>query len=378
MSSPLFEVSGLRIAVFDEAAAYRGDDRGLTARPGGKPLGPGWIEAVPGISFAVEQGEVLALVGESGGGKTLTLLGSLGLLSTGARVIGGAVTLHGHRLDLNASPEERGQADTWRERRRLKKRQQAYMGELLDDEWRQLMGTEVGILFQDPVASWDPAEVVGRQAGEVLEAHSDLSDDEIAARVLDALGEVQLPGTGKYLSFRHQLSRGEAQRAMLAAALLKSPSLLVADEPLSGLDPPVAGAILDLIRHMQRARGLGMVFVTHDLATVAAIADRVAVIYGGQIVEEGPVDAIFHSPQHPLTDGLLGSIPWPGVERLRPIAGSPPRLVDVDRTRCSFAERCPHAEPACLQGQPPLRQVGESQSACLRAPELELRGIRVD
>ncbi|HSF86800.1 MAG TPA: ABC transporter ATP-binding protein [Acidimicrobiia bacterium] len=375
MAEPIFQVEDLRIAVFDEAAAYRKEDHGLTARPGGKPLGPGWIDAVPGISFSVAPGEVLALVGESGGGKTLTLLGSLGLLSPGAKVIGGSVTLLGHRVDLYASLEERGRKNTWRERRKEKKRQKAYMGESLDKEWRRLMGNEVGMLFQDPVSSWDPAEVVGTQAGEVLREHSDLSEDEIAQRVLDALGEVNLPAVGKYLSFRHELSRGEAQRAMLAAALIKGPSLLMADEPLSGLDAPVASAILELIKDMQRKRGLGMVFVTHDLATVASIADRVAVIYGGQIVEEGPLDSIYYSPQHPYTDGLLGSIPWPGATRLRPIDGSPPRIVEVARHRCSFADRCRYQETACLDGQPPLAPIAYSHVACVRAAQLDLPGV---
>ncbi len=375
MSPPLFEVEDLRIAVFDEGAAVRGEDHGVLAKPGGKPLGPGWIEAVPGISFSVTPGEVLAFVGESGSGKTLTLMGALGLLSRGAKVVGGQVTFMGHRLDLSASPAERGKKSSFWQRRKQKRREKAFMGESLDKEWRTLMGTEIGILFQDPIGAWDPAEVVGRQTGEVLEAHTDLSDDEIATRVLDALGEVRLPGAGKYLSFRHQLSRGEAQRAMLAAALIKTPSLLIADEPVTGLDAPVARAILDLIRDMQRERGLAMVFITHDLSTVAAIADRVAVVYGGQIIEEGPVDAIYHAPTHPYTDGLLGSIPWPNGSRLRPIEGTPPRLVDVVRTRCSFAERCPHRAPACLEEQPPLVAVGDSWSACLRARELDLPGV---
>ncbi len=375
MSPPLFEVTDLRIAVFDEAAAHRKEDAGLLVRPGGKPLGQGWIEAVPGTSFALQPGESLALVGESGSGKTLTLMGALGLLGSGAKVIGGSVTFKGHRLDVAATPEERGRKNTFRERRRQRKRQKAYMGELFDKEWRKLMGTEIGILFQDPIASWDPAEVVGKQAGEVLAEHSDLTEDEIADRVLDALGEVKLPGAGKYLSFRHELSRGEAQRAMLAAALLKSPSLLIADEPVSGLDAPVARAILDLIRDMQVKRGLAMVFVTHDLATVASVADRVAVVYGGQIVEEGSVDDLFYAPQHPYTEGLLGSIPWPGATRLRPIDGSPPRIVDVVRGRCSFVERCHYAERRCLGGQPPLVTVGTAKAACFRVGDITLEGV---
>lgn len=375
MSPSLFEVHGLRVAVYDEAAARRRADAGLLAKPGGKPLGPGWIEAVPDSSFSLRPGESLALVGESGSGKTLTLMGSLGLLGAGARVIGGTVALLGHRLDLTASPEERGRKNTFRERRRQRKREKAFMGELLDKEWRRLMGNEVGILFQDPIAAWDPAEVVGKQAGEVLAEHTDLDDDEIADRVLDALGEVKLPGAGKYMSFRHQLSRGEAQRAMLAAALLRSPSLLIADEPVSGLDPPVARAILDLIKDMQTRRGMAMVFVTHDLATVASIADRVAVVYGGSIVEEGPVGEIFHNPTHPYTEGLLGSIPWPGSGRLRPIEGSPPRIVDVMRDRCSFIDRCPYRAKVCLAGQPPLVPVASSRSACVRTGDLDLEGV---
>jgi oligopeptide/dipeptide ABC transporter ATP-binding protein len=375
LSPPLFEVHDLRIAVLDEGAAVRKEDHGLLRRPGGRPLGPGWVEAVPGTSFTLERGEVLALVGESGSGKTLTVMGALGLLGAGARVIDGKVAYDGHRLDLTASPEERGRKDTRRERRRRRRREKAFMGESLDPEWRRIIGTEIGVLFQNPVASWDPAEMIGSQAGEVLAEHTDLGEEEIAERVLDALGEVRLPGERKYMSYRHELSRGEAQRAMLAAALLKAPSLLIADEPLSGLDVAVARAILELIRDMLAKREMAMVFVTHDLATVASIAQRVAVVYGGQIVEEGPVDDIFYSPTHPYTEGLLGSIPRPDGGRLRPIAGTPPRIVEVRRDRCSFVDRCRHAQAVCLDGQPPLVPVDGSRSACVRATEITLEGV---
>ena len=376
MSPSLFEVNDLRIAVYDAAAGVRGVDSGLTSPATGAALGAGWIEAVPGVSLALSAGEVLALVGESGSGKTITVMGALGLLGSGARAIGGAVTYRGRRMDLWATPDERGAANTWRERRRRKKRAKAFMGELLDNEWRTIMGTEIGVLFQDPVASWSPDEMIGRQAGESLAAHSGLSDEEIEQRVLDALGEVKLPGAGTYLSFRHELSRGEAQRAMLAAALIKAPALLIADEPLSGLDAPVAGAILDLLRDMRTRRRLAMVIATHDIATVASIADRVAVMYGGQIVEEGSVNDIFHSPSHPYTEGLLGSIPWAGLDRLSPIDGSPPRIVDVPRDRCSFAERCPYQRTECLAGPPELVAAATSRTRCVRSGELTLRGVR--
>lgn len=371
---PLLSVDHLDVAVYDAEAAHRREDHRLTEGPGGRPLPPGWVHVVRDVSFSVNREEVLAFVGESGSGKSLTVMGSLGLLAPGARTIGGSVALLGHRVDLWATALERGRRDTWRERRRRKKRMRAFMGELLDPQWRHLMGMEVGVLFQDAVASWDPTSVIGRQSGEALEAHTDLGREEIEQRVLDALGDVKLPKRG-FSAFRHELSRGQAQRAMLAAALVKAPSLLIADEPLSGLDASVASAILDLIDDMRHKRGLGMIIVTHDLATVAAVADRVAVVYGGRIVEEGRVDDIFHRPVHPYTEGLLGSIPVLGGGRLRPIEGSPPKLVEVRHDRCAFAPRCPYAEPRCLDGAPPLAKVHQSRSACIRANELLLRGV---
>ncbi len=371
MSPPLFEVTDLRIAVFDQVAAARNQDQGVLDPMTGEPLGRGWVEVVAGISFHVAPGEALALVGESASGKSITMMGTLGLLGSGAKAVGGAVTFRGARMDPWAAPEDT--RNTWRERRRRRKRSKAFMGELLDADWRRVMGTEIGILFQDPVASWSPDGVIGRQAGEVLAEHSDLDDEEIERRVLDALGEVNLPGVRKYASFRHELSRGEAQRAMLAAALVKAPSLIVADEPLAGLDAAVGAAILDLLRDMKRSRGLAMIIATHDLATVASIADRVAVVYGGQIVEQGPADEIFASPRHPYTEGLLGSIPWAGLERLRPIAGSPPPLVEIPRDRCSFADRCDYAQAACLDGVPELTAAGRVR--CVRSAELDLRGV---
>lgn len=182
--------------------------------------------------------------------------------------------------------------------------------------------------------------MIGEQAGESLAAHSDLTTEEIESRVFAALGEVELPRSRRLFgAFRHELSRGMAQRAMLAAAITKAPALLVADEPLTGLDPPVAAAIMKLIKDMQAKRTMAMIIVTHDLAAVAGLADRVAVIYGGIIVEEGPVVEIYHRPRHPHTAGLIGSIPGIRPGRLRSISGEAPRLVDIDRTKCVFVDR---------------------------------------
>lgn len=249
------------------------------------------------------------------------------------------------------------------------------MEESLDNDWRHIMGTEVGVLFQNAIGGWNPVEIIGDQAGEVLDEHTTLSLTEIEERVLDALGEVQLPQRSKFISFPSELSRGQAQRAMLAAALVKGPRLLVADEPLTGLDAGVAAAILKLIRDMQEQRGMAMIFVTHDLAQVAALADRVAVMYGGRIVETGPVEEMFHRPHHPYTAGLLGSIPRPGIRRLRPIEGEVPKITDVPNDRCALIPRCVYAEAVCETRVPPAISHEFGAAACFRTEDLQLPGI---
>ena len=320
MSLPLFEVDDLRVAVYDER-------RGLQARKdgiGGSGLGipgadielpGGWVQAIHGVSFAVQPGETLALVGESASGKSLIAMGGLGLLPAGAVTTGGSTRVDGVQAVIPAPPDQKQGTFLQRLARRfLPLRPDPHD----DPAWRRLVGTRIGVLFQDPIGAWTPDIMIGQQTAEVLEEHTDLTREEITERVFDALGEVRLPKERKFLSYRFELSRGQGQRAMLAAALIKGPDLLIADEPLSGLDPPVASAILQLIRDMVQARNMAMVFVSHDLAMVASIADRVAVVYGGRIVEEGPVAEVFYSPRHPYTEGLLGSIPegvWPDSVR---------------------------------------------------------------
>lgn len=374
MSRPLFEVTDLRVAVADERRSMAGGVGPVT--DDGEQLGPGWVELIAGVSYSVNAGEVLGLVGESASGKSLLLMGAFGLLSQGARVIGGTTTYRDHEY-RPFHPWE-GDGDD-RSRREHKERRIAgtTVAGYSDDVWARLVGTDIGFMFQNPVGAWTPDLVIGEQSGEVLNEYTDLSSEEIEQRVYDALGEVKLPRSSRFFgAFRHQLSRGMAQRAMLAAALIKAPHLLIADEPLNGLDASVAAGIMDLIQDMQQTRNMAMIFITHDLASVARIADRVAVVYGGQIVEQASATEIFHHPRHPYTSGLIGSIPGVSSGRLRQIDGEAPLLVDLDRSGCSFVDRCAYATDVCRTRNPEVSQVGESEVRCHRATELDLPGIR--
>lgn len=365
MSRPLFEVSHLRVAAFDADRSFRNEPGPVS--DAGEQLPPGWVEVLPDMSFAVDSGEVLALVGESASGKSLALMGGFSLLAPGTRVLGGETRFE----DATFLPGGGTTASDSKRSRRQRKESRVsgtVVADYTDDRWAKIVGTRIGFMFQNPVGSWTPDLVIGEQAGESLAAHSDLTNEEIEERVFDALGEVELPRSRRLFgAFRHELSRGMAQRAMLAAAITKAPSLLIADEPLTGLDPPVAAAIMDLIKDMQARRKMAMIIVTHDLAAVASLADRVAVIYGGIIVEEGPVAEIYHHPKHPYTAGLIGSIPGVRPGKLRSIEGEAPRLVDIDRTACVFADRCDLATEICRASQPGDRSVGGSTVACHHA-----------
>jgi len=321
---PLFSVSGMRIAI------QRDTEERIV---------------VDGVDLEVAAGETLALIGESASGKSLIALGSLDLLSPGARVVEGTTRFEDVKLQ-----------------------------DLPDDDWRRLVGMGIGVLFQDAIGAWDPLDLMGLQSGEALEEHTALTEVEIQDRVFAALGEVGLSKRRHFMAFSHEVSRGQAQRMMLAAALLAAPRFLIADEPLSGLDVTVARAVLDLIDDLRAKRGMGMLLVTHDLAIVAAVADRVAVVYAGMIVEQAPVGVIYRQPRHPYTSGLLGSVPTLVQGRLRPIRGEAPDIFDLV-PGCPFAPRCDHAIERCGTTRPALRQVGESLVACHRAEELELPGV---
>jgi peptide/nickel transport system ATP-binding protein len=369
----LFEVDGLRIAVNDQDAAVRGD-REPPTNTHGERLPFGWVEAIPGASYGVDAAETLAIIGESSSGKSLMLLGAFGLLPGGTRVLGGSVIYRGTSFEPAGHRDDPAKPISRKEKKRFKR-----AGTVMDEsdpEWARLIGTEVGFLFQNPISSWTPILEIGPQAGEVLDEHTGLSEVEIEERVMDALGEVHLPKSKRlFRAFSSELSRGMGQRAMLAAALVKAPQLLVADEPLSGLDVSVAAAILDLLKDLKERRNMAMIIVTHDLAVVSRVADRVVVVYAGRIVEEGAVGSMYRHPRHPYTSGLLGSLPALTTGRLRPISGEHPPLAAVPAGRCVFADRCEFADGACLASEPLLHVVGAGTVACHHAAELDLPGI---
>ena len=310
-----------------------------------KPGAPEERIVAEGVSISVGRGEAVALVGESGSGKSLLALGAVDLLNPGAKVLAGHTVFEGQVLQ-----------------------------DLDDHDWRALVGVGIGVLLQDAIGSWDPLDFLGWQLGETLMEHTELSQEEVRDRVLGALGEVGLSKRRHFSAFAHEVSRGQAQRAMLASVLLSAPRMLIADEPLSGLDVTVGGAVLDLIGDMRTKRGMGMLFVTHDLGVVASVADRVAVVYAGSIVEDGPVVDVYSRPLHPYTSGLLGSVPGLTRGRLRPIEGETPDLFEVE-PGCRFADRCPFVLERCRSEKPAARMRGATRVACHRAGELDLEGV---
>jgi peptide/nickel transport system ATP-binding protein len=332
---PLFAIEDLTISL----------GRIPEGRPGqvrtAKPI---WRVVVDGASLQIGVGESVALIGESGSGKSLIAMAAVDLLTPGARLDSGRTVFEGQVLQ-----------------------------DLDEASWRELVGMGIGVLLQDALGSWNPLDFMGWQAGESLMEFTELTQEEIQDRVLDALGEVGLSKRRHFAAYAHEVSRGQAQRQMLAATLLSAPRFLIADEPLSGLDVTVARAVLDLIDDMRSKRGMGMLLVTHDLGVVASVADRVAVVYAGSIVENGPTIDLYHRPLHPYTSGLLGSIPAFGG-RLRPIEGEAPELFEVE-PGCRFADRCPFVVDRCRTDKPSPRLIGDTLVACHRAHELDLQGV---
>jgi peptide/nickel transport system ATP-binding protein len=281
--------------------------------------GRGEAAAVDDVSFEVERGETLGLVGESGSGKSVTALSIIRLVLPPGRITGGRVELEGRNLlDLDESA------------------------------MRHIRGRRIGFVFQEPMVALDPVYTIGFQIAETLAVH-DLARGEAAkTRAVELLDAVRIPDPSRRArEYPHQLSGGLRQRAMIALALAAEPALVIADEPTTALDVTVQAEILDLLRDMRRTFHLSLLLITHDLGVIAEMADRVAVMYAGRIVEQATVDRIFSSPSHPYTRGLLASIPGgePG-SRLSAIPGTVPTLGQLP-PGCAFAPRCPNCFEPC-------------------------------
>ncbi|MFI7543080.1 ABC transporter ATP-binding protein [Actinoplanes sp. NPDC049599] len=279
----------------------------------------GIVQAVSNSSFSVDRGKTLGIVGESGSGKSVTSLAVLGL----------------HRTRSNAKVE----GQVWLDDQELVT--------ATDEQVRQLRGGKMAMIFQDPLSAMHPYFTVGSQIVEAYRVHNPkASKKEARERTIDMLARVGIPQPAKRFSdYGHQFSGGMRQRAMIAMALVNDPKLLIADEPTTALDVTVQAQILDLIRDLQEEFGSAVIMITHDLGVVAELADDVLVMYGGKIIERGPAADVFHSPQHPYTWGLLGSMPRLDRdvrERLNPVKGSPPSLINLP-SGCSFHPRCPYA-----------------------------------
>jgi oligopeptide/dipeptide ABC transporter ATP-binding protein len=321
--------------------APRLDVRGLTVE---LPTHSGWVRPVNDASFTVAEGESLGIVGESGSGKTMLALALMGLQPHGARRRGEALL---YDASTNGNGHGAASASSSITPDNLIVASPAQM--------RSLRGRSIAMVFQEPMTALDPVMRVGAQIAEAIRAHEPaLSASEIDRRVLHALERAAVPEPARRArQYPHQLSGGLRQRAMIALALVAGPGVLIADEPTTALDVTVQKQILDLLATLRRELKLSLLFITHDLGVVAQIADRVAVMYAGRIVEEGPVLEVLRHPAHPYTAGLLRAAPRLSREKLTAIPGTVPRL-DALPTGCAFAPRCELRIAECEAAVPPL------------------------
>ena len=298
-------------------------------------LASGPVPAVDEVSFEIRTGETLGLVGESGSGKSVTALSIMRLVQPPGRIAGGRIVFKGRDL----------------------------LG-LGESQMRAVRGAEISLIFQEPMSALNPVFTIGDQIGETLIVHGRAGRREARTRSIELLGRVRIADPASRIDdYPHQLSGGMRQRVLIAMALACNPSLVIADEPTTALDVTIQAEILDLLRDMKATFNLSLLLITHDFGVIAEMADRVAVMYAGRIVEEGPVRAIFRQPQHPYTRGLLASIPGgePG-KRLRAIEGSVPRLGAIP-PGCAFSPRCPDRFDPCSSAPPPEYTVGPEHGA---------------
>jgi len=298
----------------------------------------GVVHAVNGVSFKLNEGETLGIVGESGCGKSVSVLSTLRLIPMPpGEIVGGTVDFQGKDL--------------------LK---------LSHEELRHVRGAQIGFVFQDPMTSFNPVHTIGRQLMEPLEIHLGMNKQQAWDRAVELLNMVQIPNAADRMKdYPHQFSGGMRQRAMIAMALSCSPQVLIADEPTTALDVTIQAQIIDLVKSLRDELGMAIIWITHDLGVVAGLAERVNVMYAGYIVEESKVKDIYQSPEHPYTLGLLKSLPRLDMEekkRLVSIEGVPPVLFKIPKF-CPFVSRCTFRVEKCLQENPPLLPVGKDHKA---------------
>jgi peptide/nickel transport system ATP-binding protein len=319
--APLLEVRHLSV----EFSAPESNSPGAAPRP---------LLAVRDVSFSLDAGEVLGLVGESGSGKSLTALATMRLLPPGAKASGEIFFSHGSGLQNLLA--------------------------IADDAVRQLRGSCISMIFQEPMTALNPVMRVGEQIAEAVRVHATVSKKEAWERAVEAMNEVAIADPARRArDYPHQLSGGMRQRVMIAMAIVNRPQLLIADEPTTALDVTIQAQILDLLAELRARFGLTMLFISHDLAVVARVVDRVAVMYAGNLVEVGPKQAVFEAPAHPYTRGLLKAVPTLKTDRSRPletIEGTVPPLHAVP-VGCPFEPRCAYRIAECAQAMPSLVEV---------------------
>lgn len=306
----------------------------------------GVVKAVNKVSYTVEEGEFVGVVGESGCGKSVSALSIMRLVpSPPGNVVGGQVLFDGQDLL-----------------------------QLTEDEMRRVRGNRIGMVFQEPMTFLNPVLTIGRQITEPLELHLSMTKKQALTRAGELLGLVGIPDVQQRLkSYPHQLSGGMRQRVMIAMAISCDPKLIIADEPTTALDVTIQAQILELMQRLSEELGTAMIIITHNLGVVARYAMKVVVMYAGRVIESGTSRDIYENPRHPYTLGLLSSVPRVDAKigsRLDPIHGLPPDLIDLPRG-CSFAPRCRFMIDKCLEGTPDLSNVGNShESRCWRAEDL--------
>lgn len=309
--------------------------------------GAGIVKAVDGISYHVDEGETVAIVGESGCGKSVGAMSILRLIpDPPGKIIDGRIIFHGRNLL-----------------------------ELSEEEIRAVRGGQISMVFQEPMTSLNPVLTIGLQLTETMILHMGLNQNEADKRAVELLGMVGIGEPERRLrQYPHHFSGGMRQRVMIALALSCNPKLIIADEPTTALDVTIQAQILELMRNLTKDLGVALIIITHNLGVVARYAERVIVMYAGKIVETGSAEQVYHNSHHPYTIGLLNSVPRMDLhrgKRLIPIEGQPPDLTRLD-DGCSYRPRCRWAVDKCAQSFPPLESVGEGQiSACFRKDELD-------